>query len=265
MSRLRLLVWLLITAVSNVMLAHDDVSPRVVNGKIVTDGYDDVSHLTTPNVRVFGYDFGEDPTDPFFAEDPGFHAFSGSSMPASSQLRFNVLSGGLFGFSSNLSYWDGVGAVAFGLPSSGETILLNRSINDLTVGNSLGMQTGFSLGTADIDGALHEHLFAFLQGADGNSIPAGPGIWGAGDGVEAAPGVYLLSLELTSNNLGVTHSDPIFIVYNNGLTETQHDLALDWVTQNLALPKPASVVVLSLGIAGFLGISLKRRLQLCGK
>src|SRR5688572_5748786 len=69
---------------------HADVSTRVSGGRIVTDAFDDSTGTLTPDARVFGYDFREDPLDPYFAGDPGFNAFAGSGLPSGSQLRFNV-------------------------------------------------------------------------------------------------------------------------------------------------------------------------------
>ena len=38
----------------------NDVQPRVVAGKIVTDAIDDATGDVTPDVRHFGYEFGTD-------------------------------------------------------------------------------------------------------------------------------------------------------------------------------------------------------------
>ena len=91
---------------------HADISPRVQAGRIVADAFDDATGETTPDPRVFGYDFQEDPLDPYFAADPGFNARAGSGLPAGSQLGFGVPGGARFGLPANLSYWGGTGSRA---------------------------------------------------------------------------------------------------------------------------------------------------------
>lgn len=226
--------------------AHFDAVPYVADDQIVTGGHDDGTNEDLPVARVFGYDFGEDPNDPFFAQDPGFNAATGSGLPVGQSLSFNIL--------GSLGYWDGTGAVAFTAPASSESVRLNFGATNRTIDGSSAAQSGFSLGTIGAGGTLHKHLNAFLQGSDGNAVPAGAGAWGAGDGVEAAAGVYLIELQLTVNGAsGIADSLPFWIVYNNGLDEELHDEAIDWVQANL-VPEPASMALLSLG-----GLLLWRR------
>jgi hypothetical protein len=218
-------------------LAHFDIRPRVQDSKIVTDGFEDATSTTEPGVHVFGYDFGENADDPFFAQDPGFNATATSGLTPSAAFRFNIL--------SPLSYWNGAGDVSFAPVATGESLRLNFGANDRTISGISGVQAGFSIQTVDGSGAVHRHLNAFLSGADGNTIPAGPGPWGAGDGVQAPIGAYLFSLELLLDPAGaIANSDPIYIVFNNGLSEALHDVAIDWVNQNL-VPEPALAGVLA--------------------
>lgn len=216
-------------------LAHSDIQPRVAGGKIVTDALTD--GVTDPNVRVFGYDFGENVDDPFFVQDPGFNATSGSGLTAGASLSFALLGG--------LNFWNGSGGVSFAPVATGETLDLNFGAQTRTVAGNSAPQAGFALQTIGSGGTLHRHLNAFLKGPDGNAVPAGPGSWGAGDGVQAANGIYLFSLQLLQDPAGgLLGSDPVYIVFNNGLPEEIHDQAMEWVETNL-VPEPASAAIMA--------------------
>jgi hypothetical protein len=229
-------------------MAHSDIRPRVEGAKIVVDAFDDGTSTTEPNVYAFGFDFGEDADDPFFVDDPGFNASSASGLTPGAALRLNLLSG--------LSFWDGGGgAVSFAPVATGESLRLNFGGNNVTASGASGFQNGFNIQTVDANGVVHRHLNSFLNGADGNTVPAGPGPWGAGDGVQAANGIYLLTMELALDPAGaIATSDPIFIVFNSGLTEVQHDLAIDWVDENL-VPEPAAAAL----VLPVLGLLQRRR------
>jgi hypothetical protein len=205
---------------------HADVRPRVSEGMIVTDGHIDATSEIIPGLRVFGYDFQEDPADPYFAADPGFNAIAGSGLPGGSQLLFNILSGADFDLPANLSFWDGTDTnaaapgiqVEFGLVPSGETLRLGFASSSVVVGTGLGEMSGFAIQTVNANGSVHRHLSSFLD---------------AGSAAIPAEGVYLLPMELTSSDAAVRDSDPLFVVYNNGRSEEQHDQAIEWVTANL--------------------------------
>jgi hypothetical protein len=220
---------------------HLDISPGTAAGRIVTGGYDDAGSSFVPDVRVFGYDFGEDPLDPYFAEDPGFRSLAhaqGGTYPAGATLAFDIV--------SDLQFWTGTGFA--GVPT-GESLHLERGTFSVDVGTGETLpKTGLLIGTSDANGVVHEHLSAFLYGSDGNAV--------AGDGIEAAPGIYLLSLILRTDAAGVAESDPIWVVYNNGLSEEVHDEAIGWVEENL-VPEPATALMLLLG--GGLGVIRARR------
>lgn len=221
-----------LTMGSNAM-AHSDVRPRVENSKIVTDGFSDADGATQTNSRVFGFDFGENPDDPFFAQDPGFNSPVGSGLPASSQLGFNL--------PDDLFFWNGTGDVAFSLVTSGESLVLNFGASSRSITGTDTAQAGFTIQSISAGGAVHRHLNAFLNGPDGNAIPASPGTWGAGDGIEAADGIYLFSMELfVAPAAGIAGSDPIYILFNNRLEEAAHDRALDWANERI-VPEPGGL------------------------
>ena len=81
---------------------HADIRPYVASGQIVTGAHDDSTGEDIAVVRAYGYDFGEDPADPYFIGDPGINAEAGSGLTPGSQLRFNVL--------GSLEYWNGTTA-----------------------------------------------------------------------------------------------------------------------------------------------------------
>jgi hypothetical protein len=217
-------------SIPSIALAHFDVRPYVSAGQIITGGHDDAAGIDEPVVRVFGYDFGEDPADPFFAQDPGFNAEAGSGLPAGSQLRFNVL--------SSLLYWNGSGAVSLIAPPT-ESMTFSFGANNRTISGGSGPQSGFSLQTVGSDGSVHRHLNAFLNGSDGNAVPASV------DGVEAPAGVYALALELASSDAAIASSAPFYLVFNNGLSEEQHDQAIDFIASSI-VPEPGLVAVAGL-------------------
>lgn len=229
---------------------HSDIRPRVGGGKILTDGFEDGPQATTPNIRVFGYDFGENVDDPFLVADPGINAAVGSGLSEGAAFQFNLL--------SNLRFWDGTGGVAFSAVTTGETLDVNFGAQTRTLAGSSVPQAGFTIQAVGAGGTLHRHLNAFLNGPDGNTLPAGAGSWGPGDGVQAADGVYLFSMQLLQSPAGgIAASDPIYILYNNGLDEELHDEAMNWVTANL-VPEPGSVCLVGIGM-GVLALKRCRR------
>ena len=214
---------------------HSDIRPYLSGGQIQTSGYVDSTSTNLPGMRVFGYDFGEDPSQPYFAQDPGFNAGTTSGLPGGSQLLFNIAGAGSLGLPANLSYWNGAGEVAFAGVPSGETLTLNFGSQSRIADNSTSSVTGFSLQTVLASGAVHRHLNAFLNGSGG----------------DPAAGVYLLALELESSDVAITKSLPFFVVYNNGLSEDAHDQAIGWVHDTFVVPE-ASVMSLVL-IGGAVG------------
>ena len=225
--------------------AHEfvDVRPLVVGGQITTNGYDDGTGDVFPGQRVFLYEFLEDPGDPFFTSDPGFNLPSGSGLVPGSQLKFNVLSGSLFGLPANLSYWDGTGSPSFGLVPHGESLAWTLGSSSITIGNSLGDQTGYTLQTVAGSGAIHKHLSAFLNGSGGD---------------DPTTGVYLLTVELVSSDPGTEKSLPFVVLYGNGVDEQAADAALAYA-EALLVPEPSSMALAGLAGAGLAGLVARAR------
>ncbi|HYE21755.1 MAG TPA: PEP-CTERM sorting domain-containing protein [Tepidisphaeraceae bacterium] len=239
----------LLVAAPATLAQHADIVPQVAGGRIQTSGFVDATSESIPGLRVFGFDFGEEAADPYFAADPGFNAPSGS-LPPGSQLRFNVLGTAASGLPANLAYWGGgAGPVTLTGVPSGEELRLNFGAQNATAGAGTGGVAGYAIGTVDGFGSIHRHLNSFLNGSDGNNV--------AGDGVEPAAGVYVLAVELTSGDGSVQGSLPIWLVFNNGLTERQHDRVIDYVNENL-VPEPGTLAGGGLAAAGLLGRRRRR-------
>jgi hypothetical protein len=242
MKSYALLMFAVFALTSKAFAQHADVRPYVEENQIRTAGFVDSTSTLLPNLRVYGYDFGEDPGQPYFAQDPGFNAGAGSGLPSESQLLFNVVGAESLGLPANLSYWNGVGAVAFVATPADETLTLNFGSQNRTADDSTGLVAGFSLQTVGASGTIHRHLNAFLNGAGG--IPSA--------------GIYLLSLELESTDPTIAKSLPFFLLYNNALSEDAHDLAIEWVERNLVVPE-ASLSLLSITCGGWSLGALRRR------
>jgi hypothetical protein len=61
----------------------------------------------------------------------------------------------------------------------------------------------------------------------------------------AAPGIYLLQLQITTDKPGIAPSLPYWVSLNYGLSPQQHGASIDWVRENL-VPAPAALPLLSI-------------------
>lgn len=221
---------------TQVARAHEDVTPYALNGKVVTGGHDDALGTDNLEQRVFGYDFGEDPLDPFFIGDPGFNngafaigVYPGNGLlPTGFTLGFNVL--------TNLSFWDGTGAVSWGAPAPEVSLGLQRGSNTVTISGSGASGTVPTIGSTGASGRLHVHLGSLLNSSDGID-PLGP---------NAPDGIYMVGLELKLPGSGLANSESIYFVFNNNLDEGIHDLAMSAIEASLVVPEPSTY---ALGLA----------------
>lgn len=182
-----------------------DARPRVASGKIVTDAFVDATGQLEPNVRTFGWQFQTIPGDPYFLQDPGFNAVSGSGLPGGSALGFNV--------TRHLAYWPGAGTVDFTAPiPNGETLTFNFGAGTVTIAANSPPQPGFNFATVSASGGTHRHLNAYLNAAAGTPTD----------------GVYFASIRLT-NTGGPAPSDPLFLLFGNGVPVTDLQRALGYV------------------------------------
>jgi hypothetical protein len=243
---MRLTNWIAALATSSLLagpaLAEEfDVSPAVSGNQIVTNAFQDALELQVENVRVFAYEFGEIPGQPFFLPDPGFHPLPGSGFAEGTQIGFNALSG--------VTYWDGTGSPAFGALPGGETMRFAFGSNSITVGSSVPAPPGFLIGAVDADGEFDDHLESFLE---------------RGGGLDPTGGIYLLSAEVTSDAAGVSSSPAIYWLFNNGLDEDLLNDARLYVRDTFApgsnlpeVPEPSGAALAAL--LGSATLSCRRR------
>lgn len=237
----------------NTSAQHADVVPYGLNGQIVTGSHNDFTGEDVIEQRVFGYDFGEDLGDPYIIGDPGFNngGFAAGVFPNDGLLpTFSTLA---FDVVTQLFYWDGTGAVNFA-PAPVDVLLGLRRGSNTGFVDGAGNQTGTwpTIQGTGAAGRVHEHLESQLLFTDGAN-PAAP---------NAPNGIYYIGMQLkltpTVNSNGtLTNSDPIYIVYNNGLSEEVHDAAIGYIETNV-VPEPGTWTMLALG--GVAGLwSIRRR------
>lgn len=152
--------------------------------------------------------------------------------PANTALTIaaNVLPG----LGVNAAYWDGSGAVSFG--ATPHALEIEKGFSTITLDGTAATPVGsVSPWTSDGSGFAHDHAEYFIDEPDAT----------------ATAGIYLFSLTFDTNNLDA--SDPIYFVAGYGLPEPQLDEAIEeaeeWVEANLAVPEPASLMLVSLGFA----------------
>ena len=160
-------------------------------------GRDATASRLLVEAEVFSDTFGDFGVE-FFTDDPGFRVSDFVSGPlhplaVGDNVSFNILTA--------LLYSDGIELVD--QPPNDPVLEIDAGFSRLVTTTS-EPQEGFVFGTADSDGGIHEHVdFVLTPGSN------------AGEG--AAPvGAYGVWLELTSS--GYMESDPLLLLFNNGLT-----------------------------------------------
>jgi hypothetical protein len=187
-------------------------------------GDHDAGTISDFGERVFGADmFISGPN--WFADEPGIFIAQGS-LPDNTQVGFTL--------TQSLMYWDGTGAVSFAQSTNAMTLGFGPvSVSTALDGSPVA---GFSLNyDADQIGGFDEHFDYTLDGS-------------------AAAGIYLLanSFSLT----GAADSEVIYTVFNAGLDEGTHDVAIEYV-ETVLVPAPGAMGVLAL--AGLGVVSRRRR------
>jgi hypothetical protein len=210
---------------------HYDLSPYLVSGQLLVGGLDHDGNAVPPPVSVFGYEFGEEPLDPYNPADPGVNQQAGTgNLPAGAALRYNIL--------GSLIYWDGVTEASWGLPPGATYLNLTMGTTTRTLTGTSGPQAGSLIQSVASNGSVHKHFVSSLFAAPGSSnVPGDIGF------VDPVDGIYAFQIELTLTPIGGSTlvSDPVWIVFNNGLTEEQHEEAMESL-----IPEPASLSLLGL-------------------
>lgn len=215
-------------SVASGAFAHvGDVGLKVVGGRIHTGLVDDSggSQIVIPGERVFGAELGL--SIPGFGDEPGFFASEGE-FAAGSSLSFNVRRA--------VRTWDAANGnfLTFGperlrIEDPAQTAFLDTPVSDPA--DPIALPFGLAVpGAGDFD----DHPFYTVLG-------------------RTTEGIYLLEVEMTTSIPGIGKSDPFWLVLNDGASEQQHDLAIEWV-QNNVLPTPGS-----LGAFGVAAVMIGRR------
>jgi hypothetical protein len=211
---------------------HFDIAPYLVNGKLLTGGLDHSGNVTQPPISVYGFEFQEDANDPYNPTDPGVNQAAGvGNLPAGAAIRYNIL--------SSLEYWDGQGEANFTCPPENTLISLMVGTVSRTLTADSGCQTGSLIQSVAGDGNLHKHFVTSLfAGPNTSNIP------GDANYVAPADGIYAFSIDLTLTTADGTMytSDPLWLVFNNGMSEGVHDAAMESF-----VPEPVSFVLLGIG------------------
>ncbi|HQY89442.1 MAG TPA: hypothetical protein PK402_12390 [Tepidisphaeraceae bacterium] len=233
MNRFHTFVSLSIVALSaQSVCAHMDFIPGISNNQVVTSGRDDLTNEFVESLIVNGYDFGEVEGDPYNIGDPGFNTGGPSAFSTGSTLRLAGLAvDGRF-----LSYWNGAGDPSFGSPAAGTSLVISGSptrfvtFTESSISYAPTSPASLLIGTFSTGGSLHSHVSSSLllnNLQEPDSIPVG---------------AYLLSFSLSNPSTGVMDSDSLFVVYNNGLDESVHDAAIDFVSATY-VPEPTMLMV----------------------
>jgi hypothetical protein len=135
----------------------------------------------------------------------------GRGAPAGSQLLFDVPGDGRLRPAREPVVLVGAGPCVRPVPS-GESFRLNLGSQNLTItGTGTGPQAGSRSGTVRGSGSIHRHLNAFLNGATGTT----------GRRRRRAGGRHLRVPDAAGQQRpSILASDPIYMVFNNGLTRT---------------------------------------------
>jgi len=110
-----------------------------------------------------------------------------------------------------------------------------------TLTGTSGAQSGSLIQSVKSNGSLHKHFTTslFADGATSN-VPMTGGLPTPGY-IEPMAGIYAFSIELTMTNGGTTYtSQPVWIVFNNGMDEEIHEAAME----SFAVPEPMSLAML---------------------
>lgn len=197
-----------------------DIELEVEDGRIVT-------HPGRAFESELGIDTNSDGMIDLWGmtESPGFDSEPGT-FPVPSAVGFNLL--------EPLLLWTGSGYETTG--PMGPTMKVAHSVLEAVTGE--GFVPGFELGVhpdGDNAGRWHRHY-------DFSLVDNGAGL---------ADGIYLLTMQMTSSDPGISPSQRFWIVFNYRMDEATHDAAFDWVETHL-VPEPGLFALLGLGGVGLL-------------
>jgi hypothetical protein len=202
-----------------------DYGLTIIDGTVAV-GIGDHDEGVVENIgeRVFAADMSLSGPN-WFADEPGIFIEEGS-LPDNTQVGFTL--------TQSLMYWDGSGAVNFGLAADAMSLSFGPASVSTSLDNSA--VAGFSINyDADAVGGFDEHLDYTIDGL-------------------APTGIYLLAN--TFSLTGALDSDVIFTVFNAGLDENAHDAAIEYA-ESVLVPAPSAAGLLAL--AGLGAMSRRRK------
>ncbi len=199
-----------------------DVGLVLQNGQLITGLADDVAGtIDDLGERVFAGELTFDNLSGFaVGDDPGFFTNSGAGIAVGSTIRYDTVAA--------LRQWTGFGfggTIASLLQIQGLSTIVTPTVDEVVAGY------GYTYNGGDFD----EHPDYALDGSNG---------------------IYLWQVEFElldpTGNL-VDRTDTIYIVFNYGLSDTELDLAIEYVETNI-IPAPGAAALLGLG-----GLAAARR------
>jgi hypothetical protein len=222
----------------------------IENNKIVTQGLflNEPYQSATPAQRVFQIPLGQrslaDANDGWYLEpDHAAFAFTGpgvamldGSFAAGSIVKVNFLDG--------LKVWNGSAFVDPGTEQIAAATSSSFAPSVLT--KDSGPFNSLSLSAITAAAGEHKTIRWRLLGD------------GAAPNTASDDGVYLLSLQLISDQAGVAASDPYFFVLSKNASGAEQSAAMAYVNANL-VPEPGCLGAVSLGLAAALLRRSRRR------
>jgi hypothetical protein len=201
--------------------------------------------------RIAEGEFGEVPNPAYRADEPGLESdpdelvlHGETPLPGGALVGFDVATFTLDGSTKSLFYWDGVGAPDFVSVAVPHKLKVSDATSTFSVqfdGSAVVPGFNFAL-TADGSGPdpaglLHSHLLFDLVDNGGMGI--------------ANPAVGVYAFATTFRVEGLADSEPVYWVLANGVDESVHEAAIDYISLSVGLvPEPGS-----LGLAGGLLLS----------
>jgi hypothetical protein len=186
--------------------------------------------------RLFGADMNVGGLFDRNTDEPGFisEIDIGLGIGANDVIDYNVLES-RFGY--YLNYWN----VATGMVENTSTTLRidDNPTGFLVVSSMFGGTGTGAIGQADGLGDFHSHIdFTLSEGAD--------------------LGIYAMLMEMTTDAAGVANSDPFWVVFNYGMSETDHENAMAFFGGS-AIPEPSSAMLLGILGLGLTTVRSRRR------
>jgi hypothetical protein len=232
----------------SVTLAHNpQVQIGVTNNKIVTHGLflDEPYGTPSPAQRVYQMPMGQrslaDANDGWYVEPN--HAVYPFAGPGTVLLDGNFATGSILkvNFLDGLKLWNGSGFVDPGTEQIGASTSATFAPSVLTKDSS----PFDPLTLSAVAATAGEHKTIRWRLLGGGTSPNTP----------SDDGLYLLTLQLNTDQTGIAPSDPYFFLMNKNASAADQAAALAYVNTNL-VPEPGSVGMMTLGLAAAL---LRRR------